>query len=198
LCTLFETKNKRDQNTSFLQEKTPMRNSTQKHLLSFLGMLLVMSAAAIGISAQSSADEMFRAQLIPRGSKIFIATFRNEAQQEGKTPAGFESYVAAALRKKGVPLLIVSDPHDADFVIEGTADKKGAGWAKKIFAGDYRSSVSASMTVTNTKTNIVVYADASDRSSANRGYRSSAEKLAKYLKRKIEDDEKKLAKMPKA
>jgi hypothetical protein len=166
----------------------------------FLFILLVVATAAIGICAQdktATADEMFRAQVIPRGSKVYIAPFRSEAAKEGTNPSGFESYVAAALRKKSVPLLIVSDPHDADFVIEGTADKKGGGWAKKIFAGDYRDSVSSSMTVTNTKTNVVVYADSSDRSSANRGYRSSAEKLAKYLKKKIEDDEKKLAKMGK-
>jgi len=39
---------------------------------------------------------------------------------------------------------------------------------------------------------VVVYADSSDKKSANRGYRSSAEKLAKYLKKKMESDEKKL------
>jgi hypothetical protein len=44
------------------------------------------------------------------------------------------------------------------------------------------------------KTGVVAYADASHRSSANKGLRSSAEKLAKYLKRKIEDDEMKLRK----
>ncbi len=47
------------------------------------------------------------------------------------------------------------------------------------------------MTVTNLRTGVVAYADSSDRSSANRGLRSSAEKLAKYLKRKIDNDEKK-------
>jgi hypothetical protein len=57
--------------------------------------------------------------------------------------------------------------------------------------GDFRNSTSASMTVTNLHTGVVAYADSSDRASANRGLRSSAEKLAKYLKRKIEDDEKK-------
>jgi predicted Zn-dependent protease len=104
---------------------------------------------------------------------------------------GFESYLAAALRKKDVPLLIVADATQADFTIEGTADQKGAGWAKKIILADFRKSTSASMTVTNLRTGVVAYADSSDRSSANRGLRSSAEKLAKYLKKKIEDDEKK-------
>jgi hypothetical protein len=186
-------------NESDFQETNSMRKFTHARSTRLIYTILLIAFAAIGISAQdktATADEMFRAQLIPRGSKVYIAPFRSEAAQEGTTPAGFESYMAAALRKKKVPLLIVSDPHDADFAIEGTADKKGAGWAKKIFFGDLRSSVSASMTVTNTKTNVVVYADSSDRSSANRGYRSSAEKLAKYLKKKIENDEKKLGKMP--
>jgi len=46
------------------------------------------------------------------------------------------------------------------------------------------------MTVTNLHTGVVAYADSSDRSSANRGLRSAAEKLAKYLKKKINQDAK--------
>jgi hypothetical protein len=135
-------------------------------------------------------DDPFRARLIPRDSKIFIAPMLSEDPNNPQAQ-GFETYLAAALRKKNVPLLIVADQSQADFIIEGTADKKGGGWAKKVFLGDFRKSTSASMTVTNLRTGVVAYADASDRSSANRGLRSSAEKLAKYLKRKIEDDEKK-------
>ena len=135
-------------------------------------------------------DDPFRAQLIPRNSKVYIEPIKSEDPNKPQAQ-GFESYIAAALRKKGVPLLIVADRSQADFVIAGTADKKGAGWAKKIFLGDFRNSTSASMTVTNARTGVVAYADSSDRASANRGLRSAAEKLAKYLKRKIEDDEKK-------
>ena len=139
---------------------------------------------------EKAPDDPFKAQLIPRNSKVYIAPIKSEDPNKPQA-VGFETYIAAALRKKGVPLLIVADPSQADFVIEGTADKKGAGWAKKIFLGDFRKSTSASMTVTNLRTGVVAYADSSDKSSANRGLRSSAEKLAKYLKRKIEDDEKK-------
>ncbi len=125
-------------------------------------------------NAQSSADT-----IIPRNSKIYIAPMD-----------GFETYLAAAIRKKEVPLLMVTDREDADFEITGTHEKNKPGWAKTIFLGDVRSSASASMQIVNLKTKIVVYADSSDRSSANRGERSTAEKLAKYLKKKIEDDEK--------
>jgi len=142
------------------------------------------------IYPEKAPDDPFKARLISRNSKIYIAPMLSE--DPGKPQAqGFETYLAAALRKKDVPLLIVADQSQADFIIEGTADKKSGGLAKKILLGDFRKSTSASMTVTNLKTGVVAYADSSDRSSANRGLRSSAEKLAKYLKKKIEDDEKK-------
>ncbi len=135
-------------------------------------------------------DDPFKARLIPRNSKIYIAPMISEDPKQSQAQ-GFETYLAAALRKKNVPLLMVADQSQADFIIEGTADKKSGGLAKKILLGDFRKSTSASMTVTNLRTGVVAYADSSDKSSANRGLRSSAEKLAKYLKKKIEDDEKK-------
>lgn len=139
---------------------------------------------------QNPPADPFKARLIPRNSKVYIAPIMAEDPNDPQAE-GFEYYLAAAMRKKNVPLLIVADRSQADFVIEGTANQKGAGWAKKIILTDFRKSTSASMTVTNLRTGVVAYADASDRASANRGLRSSAEKLAKYLKRKIEDDEKK-------
>ena len=135
-------------------------------------------------------DDPFKARLIPRNAKISIAPIMPEEPNNLKAE-GFEHYLAAALRKKNVPLIIVADRSLADFIIEGTANQKDPGWAKKIILTDFRKSTSASITVTNLRTGVVAYADSSDRSSANRGLRSSAEKLAKYLKRKIENDEKK-------
>lgn len=135
----------------------------------------------------------FLAMRIPLNSKIYIAPFKSE--DTTKPVEGFETYMAAALRKKGVPVIMVADRSQADFEIAGSADKKGAGFAKKWLLGDFRRSTSASLTVTNLHTGVIAYADSSDRASANRGLRSSAEKLAKYLKRKIVDDEKKFVKM---
>ena len=127
------------------------------------------SAAA----SQASADTK-----IPRNSKVYIAFMD-----------GFEIYLAAALRKKEVPLTMVTDRGQADFEIIGNHETKEAGWAKTIFISP-QPSATASMQVVNRKTNVIVYADSSHRTTANRGERSTAEKLAKYLKRKIEDGEK--------
>lgn len=149
-------------------------------------MAIVFACAAV---AQTSAPQNSGATAsavpspadtrIPRNSKIYIARMD-----------GFEVYLAAAIRKKGVPVVMVTDPYSADFEISGTHETRDAGWAKTIFMGDARSSATASMQVVNVRTNVIVYADSSHRWSANRGERSTAEKLAKYLKKKIEDDEK--------
>lgn len=166
--------------------------------------LLTLSASAMSSRAESvnqvmrfdqqypekPPDDPFKARLIPKNSKIYIAPIQPENPNNLQAD-GFEHYLAAALRKKNVPLIIVADRSMADFIIEGTADQRNPGWAKKLILADFRRSTSASMTVTNLRTGVVAYADSSDRSSANRGLRSSAEKLAKYLKRKIDNDEKK-------
>ncbi|MBV9923918.1 MAG: hypothetical protein JOZ96_02685 [Acidobacteria bacterium] len=134
-----------------------------------------------------SAAEKFEAEFIPRNSKVYIGRFSEDGDGDKKE---FESYLAAAMRKKGVPLLIVTTREEADFIIEGASEKRKTGWAKTIF-GSGRDAASASITVTNLRTGVVAYADSSDRRDALRGHRSTAEKLAKYLKKKIEDDEKK-------
>ncbi|HKG14740.1 MAG TPA: hypothetical protein VKB12_15545, partial [Pyrinomonadaceae bacterium] len=71
-------------------------------------------------------------------------------------------------------------------------ESKGAGWAKKFLLGDFRGTESASITMVDRRTKVVVFADSSHRGSANRGKRSTAEKLAKYLDRKMSKDQKHL------
>jgi hypothetical protein len=98
----------------------------------------------------------------------------------------------AAMRKKSVDLIVVADPMQADYIIFGNADTKRAGWAKMFFLGSGRSGEMASISMVDRRTKVVVFADSSHRYNANRGKRSTAEKLAKYLGKKINQDEKKL------
>jgi hypothetical protein len=105
---------------------------------------------------------------------------------------GFEHYLMAAMRKKSVPLIVVSDPMKADYIIFGNSETKRAGWAKMFFLGTGKSGEMASISMVDRRTKVVVFADSSHRYAANRGQRSTAEKLAKYLGKKIKQDEKKL------
>lgn len=104
---------------------------------------------------------------------------------------GFEHYLMAAMRKKSVPLIVVADPMKADYIIFGNSETKRAGWAKMFFLGTGKSSEMASISMVDRRTKVVVFADSSHRYAANRGQRSTAEKLAKYLHNKINDDQKK-------
>lgn len=119
--------------------------------------------------------------LISRNSTVFIDDMD-----------GFEHYLMAALRKKSVPLIVVADPMKADYIIFGKAESKRAGWAKMLFLGSGLSGEMAAMTMVNRRTKVVVFSDSSYRYNANRGKRSTAEKLAKYLGKRIKDDQKKL------
>src|SRR5437763_1586860 len=150
-------------------------------VMASIAMIVLLGCLAgpqIG-NAQSSAPKDSVDTRIPRNSRVYLAPM-----------GGFEQYLAAAFRKKSVPLLIVTDRELADFEITGTHEKKDAGWAKTIFLGG-KPAASASIQVVNLRTKVVVYADSSHRDSANRGERSTAEKLAKYLKRRMEKDEEK-------
>ncbi len=115
---------------------------------------------------------------IPVNAKVYIAPME-----------GFETYVMAAFRKKNVPLVIVNNRELAQFEITGNSESKKAGWAKTIF-GSGRSAETASISVVNIRSGVVAYADSSNRNDAVRGKQSTAEKLAKYLKKKIEADAK--------
>ena len=105
---------------------------------------------------------------------------------------GFQHYLMSAMRKKSVPLIIVADPNQADFIIFGVSETKRAGWAKMLILGSGQSGEMASITMVNRRTKVVVFSDSSHRYNALRGRRSTAEKLAKYLGKKIKSDQKKL------
>jgi hypothetical protein len=160
--------------------------------------LLFVLLATIAISAQTAStttypekapDDPVKARLIPANAKVFIAP-SGEEDTDKPQAEGFQNYLAAAFRKKDVKLVIVADRSQADFEIQDTASSKGAGLAKKFILGDFRKSTTASLEVVNLKTGVVAFADSSDRASANRGLRSAAEKLAKYLKKKMDEDAK--------
>jgi hypothetical protein len=143
---------------------------------------LLLIAGAVGVFGQTQVQTPTEPAdtRIPGNSKVYIA------------PAdGFEQYLAAAFRKKSVPLLIVTDREAADFEITATHDRQDASWARIYVWGLLHGSAQASIQVVNLKTKVVVFADSSYRVAALRGERSTAEKLAKMLKRRMEKDEKK-------
>jgi len=140
--------------------------------------LLVAAGAALAQERVRVVDDQTDIR-IPRNSRVYIAR-----------AGGFERYLAAAFRKKSVPLLIVVDREGADFEITATHEKEDASFARTYEWGLLHGSAAASIQVVNLRTGVVVFADSSNRVVAWRGERSTAEKLAKMLKRKMKKDEK--------
>src|SRR5712664_761941 len=130
--------------------------------------------AALPAPSGSAAPAPISTKIVP-GSRVYI------------TPMdGFENYLAAALGKKKVQLIPVTDKEQADYVITGTSLDKKAGWAKIVFMGNIHSDNAASITMSDRKTGAIVYAYAVDKKSTMHGQQTTAEACAKHLKALIE------------
>jgi hypothetical protein len=151
---------------------------SKRHVLfvTLLGSLLFCIAA---LGQTELARDEDRDKSIPPRSKVFITPI------EG----GFEIYLAAALVKKDVPLVIVNDRSRADFEITGISESEKAGWAKMLFLSSQQSNEQASMKVVNLKSEVIAFAYAVNKVNSVRGKQSAAEACAKHLKDKIEKNE---------
>jgi hypothetical protein len=122
---------------------------------------------------------------IPVGSKVYVADIDGLPN--------FENNLVAALQKKQVNLVVVTDRSLADFEINGFARLKEAGWAKTIFGSGLPES-EASIQMVNLRTGVVAYAVASYKINPRNGNKSTAEHIAKNLRQKMERDEKRFRK----
>jgi hypothetical protein len=105
------------------------------------------------------------------GSKIFV-----------EAADGFDTYLAAALQKKNVPVVVVNDRAIADYELSGVSDHQKAGWAKIVFAGQIHSDDQASVKLVDLKTSEVVFAYAVNKKNSLHGRQTAAEACAKHMK----------------
>ena len=148
----------------------------------------VASSSAVSDSAvsdQGVAKQITEPTYIPKGSRLYVADINGLP--------GFENNLVAALQKKQVKLIVVTDGSQADFEINGFAQSQSAGWAKIIFRRGLPES-EASFQLVNLRTGVVAYAVASYKVESLNGNKSTAEHLAKNLRQKMERDEKRLTK----
>lgn len=162
------------------QKKTSSRNDSTKKTGPTRGQIALEETSPTTDNATDDQKLTTVDTLIRRDATVYVDEMD-----------GFEHYLMAAMRKKSVPLIVVADPMKADYIIFGNSETKRAGWAKMLFLGTGKSGEMASISMVDRRTKVVVFADSSHRYAANRGQRSTAEKLAKYLRKKIDGDQKK-------
>ncbi len=135
-------------------------------------LILLWQCAAC---AQTSQPEVSSGR-IPKGSKVFVSPASD----------GYDTYLKAALIAKHVPVVIVEDKAQADFIITSTAESQKASTAKKVILLNWHSNEDASIRVSDAKTGVVVYGYTAVKNSSAHGKKSTAESCAKHLKEKIE------------
>src|SRR5713226_6460353 len=132
-----------------------------RHAVVALGLSLILATIAAGQQGKS-VDQSSKP--IERNSRIYIAPI------EG----GFDTYLAAAIVKKQVPVLVVTDRAKADYEITGIAASEKAGWAKMLFMGTDQSNDMASVKVVRIKSDEVVYGYSVKKGNSYRGKQSAA------------------------
>ena len=138
-----------------------------------LPVMLVVTLASAVLAGEKNAPP---SEKIPKGAKVFIAAISD----------GYEFYLKDAMAVKKVPVEVVANRESADYEITGTAESQKAGAAKKIIMGNWHSREEASITLSNLKSGVVVWAYSVHEEGSTHGKRSSAEACAKHLKEAIE------------
>ncbi len=141
----------------------------------FIGLLFCLSVvASFSQTTQNSSEEVN--PRVPKGAKIFISPLEN----------GYHIYLAAAIQKKQVPVVLVIDKSRADFELTAVTESEKAGWAKMLFLSSGASAEQASFQLVNIKSGTVSFGYNVNKSNSNKGKQSSSEACAKHLKEKIE------------
>ena len=138
-----------------------------------LSVVLFVTLASAALAGEKNAPP---SEKIPKGAKVFIAPISD----------GYESYLKDAMAVKEVPVEVVTSRESADYEITGSAESQKAGAAKKIIMGNWHSREEASITLSNLKSGVVVWAYSVHEEGSTHGKRSSAEACAKHLKEAIE------------
>lgn len=105
---------------------------------------------------------------------------------------GFESYISAAIVKKHVPAVVTQEKDEAQFVLTSAVDAKrestGSIVARCLFlyCAGAEGSQTATVQLVNAKTHEVAWAYNVRKASAQ-AYQSTAEAIAKHLKKFLEE-----------
>ncbi|MCI0421217.1 MAG: hypothetical protein L0312_18660 [Acidobacteria bacterium] len=116
---------------------------TKKFTGSILGAICAILVAANALQAQG----------VPRNSKVFITEMQG----------GLHSFIAPEIIKRKLPVVVVADENQADFVLVGESVKGDDKWHHTVFGGKDKNE--GAVQLIDVKTKAIVWAgEAGDRS----------------------------------
>ena len=127
--------------------------------------------------------------LSPSSITCFSAESKTSIYVEPR--GGFESYISAALVKKGVPVIVTMKRDGAAFLLTSKVEQKEESGASKVarclfaYCAGIEGNQTATVQLVNTATQEVTWAY-NVRKSGSKNYQSSAEAIAKHLKQYLE------------
>lgn len=118
-------------------------------------------------------------QSIPKGSKVFIAPMQN----------GLDGFIAPEIIKRKVPIVMVTDEKQADYVLSGASLKADDKWYNTVFGGKDKNE--GNVRLLEVKSKQMVWAgEAGDRSLWFGGFKRGGER--KVADRIVEEMKKQL------
>jgi len=128
-----------------------MKHATR--FILFLSMVL-LCVAFVFAQEQKAVQTLSQRYTIPDGSRVYVSPM------EGK----LEGFIAAELVKKKLPIIVVIDEKDADYIIAGASIKGDDKWFHSVF-GTGKDKNEGNIQVISVKTKTVIWAgEAGDRS----------------------------------
>jgi hypothetical protein len=121
----------------------------------FCILLFAITVMVPMLSAQEKSNEQTLSQryTIPVGSRIFISPMESK----------LDGFIAAELVKKKLPIVVVIDDKDADYIIAGASIKGDDKWFHSVF-GTGKDKNEGNIQVISVKTKTVIWAgEAGDR-----------------------------------
>jgi hypothetical protein len=121
------------------------------------------------------------AQIAARGSKLFIAPMQGE----------LDGFIASEIIKKKIPMIVVTDETQADYILTGASLKADDRWYNTVFGGKDKNE--GNVRLLDVKTKQMVWAgEAGDRSLVWGGFKRGGER--KVADRIVEEMKKQLFK----
>jgi hypothetical protein len=138
----------------------------------WLALFAILISLALPLSAQSK---------VPRGSKVFIASM----------DGNLHGFIAPEIIKKKLPVVVVTDEKDADYILTGASIKADDKWYHSVFGGKDKNEGNVSLVSVKDK-QIVWAGEAGDRSLwwggiRRGGQRKVADRIVKQMKKDLFD-----------